>query len=353
MKRIISILFLFALLLQANAQTTSPVNNIKLLQVATNSAKFNIPTKSNDIAMILTRNLDSNKTISINTQNILSNNTIELKNLPKQNNNAWIICAGINLQKPELILTGLEKKTDYYLNIYTKTKSQYTLAKILPFNTVDDIPLKQASQISIADVTENTITIKWVNGTGTGRIITMRKGAEPNLPENGKAYKYSNAYGATETKLGESYVVYDGNDKNINLTITNLEPGRYFLQVFEYNGDGKFRAYNVEKASNNPRSKATLLPTPKILSIENVSEISSIIKWEKVKGANTYILDVATDAGFRNKVEPYSDLDIGDLATFEISDLKPGAKYYIRLKAVGEGTESKFSKIYEYEISEK
>lgn len=348
MKRIISILFLFALLLQANAQTTTPVNNIKLLQVATNSAKFNIPTKSNDIAIILSKNLDSTKTISINTQNILSNNTIELKNLPKQNNSNWIICTGSNLPKQEIILAGLEKKTDYYLNIYTKTKSQYTLAKILPFNTVDDIPLKQASQISIADVTENTITIKWVNGTGTGRIIAMRKGAEPNLPENGKAYKYSNAYGASESKLGESYVVYDGNDKNTNLTITNLEPGKYFLQVFEYNGDGKFRAYNVEKASNNPRSKATLLPTPKILSIENISEISCEIKWEKVKGANTYILDVATDPGFLNKLELYNEIDVGNLTSYEIVDLAPGINYYIRIKAVGEGTESKFSDKYQY-----
>ena len=62
---------------------------------------------------------------------------------------------------------------------------------------------------------------------------------------------------------------------------------------------------------------------------------------------------MAIDAGFKNKVEPYSDLDIGDLATFEISDLKPGSKYYIRLKAVGEGTESKFSKIFEYETTVK
>lgn len=353
MKRIISILFLFALLLQANAQTTSPVNNIKLLQVGTNSAKFNIPTKSNDIAMILTRNLDSTKTISFNTQNILSNNTIELKNLPKHNNNAWIICTGINLPKQEIILAGLEKKADYYLNIYTKTKSQYKLTKILAFNTVDDIPLKQASQISIANTTENTMTIKWINGTGTGRIIAMRKGAEPNLPENGKAYKYSNAYGASESKLGESYVVYDGNDKNINLTITNLEPGRYFIYLFEYNGDGKFRAYNVEKASNNPRSKATLLPTPKILSIENVSEASCEIKWEKVKGAVTYKLDVATDPGFLNKLELYNELDVGNLTSYEIVDLKPGVNYYFRLKAKGEGTESDYSKTAEYSIGTK
>lgn len=339
--------------MQVNAQTTSPVNNIKLLQVGTNSAKFNMPTKSNDLAMILSRNLDSTKTISINTQNILSNNTIELKNLPKQNNSNWIICTGLNLPKPEFIITGLEKKTDYYLNIYTKTKSQYNLAKILPFNTVDEIPIKQASQISIANATENTITIKWVNGTGTGRIIVIRKGADPNLPENGKVYRFSNAYGATETKLGESYVVYDGNDKNINLTITNLEPGRYFLQVFEYNGDGKYRAYNVEKASNNPRSKATLLPTPKILAIENVSEVSCEIKWEKVNGARTYILDVATDPGFLNKLELYNEIDVGNLTSYEIVDLKPGVNYYFRLKAKGEGTESDYSKTAEYSIGTK
>lgn len=351
MKKLVLILCFLITLLPIYSQKSNPNANINVKQIGSDYVKINSPKKLDNTVLILSTYSDSTKQISIKTKNVLSNNEVNFNNLQNINKNQWVICTGINLPSADFVLKGLTPETDYYLNIYTQSGNLYALSKIIAFNTVAQIPTKQASQISIIDATDNAMTIKWVNGTGKGRIVVVRKGADVDMPKNGEVYNFSNMYGDIKTKLGESYVVYDGNDKNINLTITNLEAGRYFLYVFEYNGDGKYRSYNTEKASNNPRSKATLLPTPKILSINSLSENSCEIKWEKVNGARTYILDVATDAGFRNKVEPYNDLDIGDLSSYEIVDMAQNVKYYIRIKAVGEGTQSNYSKGYEYQMN--
>jgi len=363
MKRITA--YFLAILLITNISFTQNKQITQKPQAVSNETTIAIGKISSDNAIIKYQNGDRLRCIVISEKGkngksiiykekmpLLSRDSIKLSN-SKEIGGIGYVLGSFERKDGKLLISELKPETDYNLNIYAKKGDSLVYLKGYEFNTVAQIPTKQASQISIIDATENTMTIKWVNGTGKGRIVAVRKGADVNLPENGKTYNVSSAHGTSEAKLGESYVVYDGNDKNINLTITNLESGRYYLQVFEYNGDGKYRAYNTEKASNNPRSKATLLPTPKILEVTSLSENSSEIKWEKVNGAKTYILDVAIDAGFKNKVEPYSDLDIGDLATFEISDLKPGSKYYIRLKAVGEGTESKFSKIFEYEMTGK
>ena len=354
MKRAIIIIFLFALLLPAysqktNKQTADKQTEVRIMDAGADFAKFSITKKNENTAIILMTYLDSTKTVSIKTQNELTNDEIELSKLQKLGRNQWLLCNTIKTKSPNLIIKGLNPQTDYYLNIYTKNKEDYSLSKIIAFNTLAPIPARQASQISIIEATDKSITLKWVNGTGIGRIVIMRKGAEPNKPENGKIYTASPTFGDAVAKIGESQVVYDGNEANAKITVGNLQAGKYFFQVFEYNGEGKYRAYNTDKASNNPRSKSTMLPAPKILAIENITSNSCEIKWTKVSGAVTYVMDVATDKAFMEKIELYNELDVGDLDGYAIVDLSPNRKYYVRLKAVGDGTQSNFSNSFDFE----
>jgi hypothetical protein len=59
---------------------------------------------------------------------------------------------------------------------------------------------------------------------------------------------------------------------------------------------------------------------------------SLMAKWQKVSGANGYLLDVSTNESFRDYVEGYHDLDVGDVSGRVVTGLNRGATYYYRVR---------------------
>jgi len=275
----------------------------------------------------------------------ITDDTLKLSLNTKTKRIEALIATNWNKKSEKLVVTGLNPKTLYSFGLYRRYPDSCFLIQSYVFNTLAIEPTRQAQQVSFGEVTDTTIFVRFVKGNGEGRILVGAKGDKVDLPEDGKEYRASSRFGSTESRLGNSFVLYDGKDRLPELTITNLEPGtKYTFAVFEYNGDGKYRNYNVSSASNNPRSKATRLKAPEILNVEFVAPDGAFVKWKKVANAVTYILDVALDEEFRNKVDVYNEVDVGNLDTFELSDLVEGTTYYIRLKARGIGGESLYSK---------
>jgi len=251
---------------------------------------------------------------------------------------------GFSKVKGTLYLLDLPHKTDFFLHIYKPSKDSIVWVTTKSFNTLAPKPTRQSSQLAFEGITDTSFVVKWLNGNGEGRILVVSQSGKAPQPENGKQYNVSPDFGNLAAKLKNGYVVYDGKDLRPRVEVNKLKPAtKYSVAVYEYNGEGKYRNYNTSSATNNPRDRATLLPAPRIISVEKVTDDEYILKWEKVPGASTYILDIAADEEFKNKVEPFIDLDIGDAGEFGISDLKQGNKYYIRLKAKSQFSESKYS----------
>src|SRR5215831_7193511 len=59
---------------------------------------------------------------------------------------------------------------------------------------------------------------------------------------------------------------------------------------------------------------------------------SFMAKWERVSGANGYLLDVSTSASFSDCVEGYHDLNVGEAIGQVVSGLDPGTTYYYRVR---------------------
>jgi hypothetical protein len=59
---------------------------------------------------------------------------------------------------------------------------------------------------------------------------------------------------------------------------------------------------------------------------------SIMAKWQKVRGANGYLLDVSTNESFRDCLDGYHDLDVGDVSGRVVTALKPGTSYYYRVR---------------------
>ncbi|MGC9077126.1 MAG: fibronectin type III domain-containing protein [Candidatus Kapaibacteriota bacterium] len=248
----------------------------------------------------------------------------------------------------KICIKNLATRNDYWLLIYKVMKDSLEYVAKTSFSTIAQKPEYQALNLAFDDVTDSSFVVSWVNGSGEGRILVLAEGERLETPENGKDYGSSSVFGKGGIIGNKCFVVYDGKEPRPKVKVTGLEPStKYTIAVFEYNGEGKYRHYNLAKESNNPRVLTTRLSPPKISSIEKVDENVYEIRWQESKGATSYILDVAKDKDFKQFVEPYQELDIGDLQKYEISDLVPNEKYFIRMKAKGPNGESAYSPTFE------
>lgn len=295
-------------------------------------------------ALLLSKDSSFPKRIHLKKEKAITEDTIALSPADMIPKLGWLIGTTFSKKKPSFFITKLEQQTDYFFGMYRIEKDSAAFVVKYSFNTLAPKPSQQASQITFPKVTDSSITVKFLKGNGEGRILVGTKGNKIDFPENGKVYRTSNKFGSTEAQLGNSFVLYDGSDRIPELKIEKLEPGKeYTFAVFEYNGNGKYRNYNLDSFTNNPRSKYTQLNPPEIIEIQEISPGNFLVKWKKVPSAKTYILDLATDKDFNDKLEPYNQADIGDIDTYELSDLEAGNTYYLRLKAIGRGTESNYS----------
>jgi len=74
-------------------------------------------------------------------------------------------------------------------------------------------------------------------------------------------------------------------------------------------------AANLEAVSSAPPTRSSIMA-----------------KWQKVRGANGYLLDVSTNESFRDCLDGYHDLDVGDVSGRVVTALKPGTTYYYRVR---------------------
>ena len=70
------------------------------------------------------------------------------------------------------------------------------------------------------------------------------------------------------------------------------------------------------------------------LKVTTVDQTSMALSWRDVNRfsvyVETYLLDIARDAGFEDIV--ISDLDLGKVTGYTVTDLEPGVEYFIRVK---------------------
>jgi hypothetical protein len=82
------------------------------------------------------------------------------------------------------------------------------------------------------------------------------------------------------------------------------------------------------------------------LAASNITSYSAILSWDPSGCATSYHLDLSLGNGGAfdaNIVEPYNDLDIGDITEFELSDLIQNTNYWFRVRAVANGLSSENS----------
>lgn len=208
----------------------------------------------------------------------------------------------------------------------------------MEFNTLAEEPTRQASKIAILHKRDGVIEVKWLPGTGEGRILLGERGNTVKPPKDGEVYEIGT------NKLGSNSLFADFKGREKKFELNDLEPGRWTIQIFEYNGEGKYRNYLLSQADNNPRQILVPLPPPVLNPPTETTEEGFTISWSVVDGAVTYYIDISTDENFEHILPEYNEVDIGNVNEIEIQGLESKSRYYFRIKSKTKDNWTKWSK---------
>jgi Secretion system C-terminal sorting domain len=125
----------------------------------------------------------------------------------------------------------------------------------------------EPSKLKIGDINETSLSISWKNEKNTKHIIIAKKGSPITAkPIDGVDYFESNIFGLGNELADNEFIVYEGNDDQMNLI--GLSPNTvYHFAMFEFSGSSYSVEYNkteitignakTQKASDEMSSKVT------------------------------------------------------------------------------------------------
>lgn len=296
--------------------------------------------KEQTLILLISTNEKFEKNIDT-ISNLNFNDNIEYSNIKLDNQGKGILLNYKFKNDTTIIINGLELLKDYNLALYKYQSGKAELHQKLKFSTVVEQPTLHSKNITFSEVTDKQMTISFQPGNGEGRIVIMRKDSAPEFPTDGIEYTYNQNYGNDSTLINNnSFVVYKTTISADNkFTVKDLKPGKYYVSVIEYNGNGKHISY-LGEFNGNIRSKNTSLKAPVALPAEVVDINNFVAKWEKHPDVEYFLLDIAEDEKFVNIVQPYEGVDVGDSNLVEI-ELPFGLderEIYYRVRAFANGT---------------
>lgn len=252
----------------------------------------------------------------------------------------------------DILITHLKAATRYSLDEYSVTDDQKIIKNkndsSYSFFTRATKPNKQAKNIIFYNVTNNKIDIAFENGNGEGRIIVASRDTVIRPTELNIEYSANGGYGENNLIFDDnhSFVVFNSNKKEkvTKTTLYNLSSGKYWFQVFEYNGSGETINYNWSISEMNPRYKTLPVAAPIAKNATFIDSLSIKIEWD-AEAAEFYEIDIAKDEKFNEYVEELNSINVGFTKEFEITFKNYYENIFIRIRAANASTKSSNSNI--------
>ena len=126
----------------------------------------------------------------------------------------------------------------------------------------------------------------------------------------------------------------EGNLETDNHTASTNSDGQAFFDVRNSNSEVVvYQAVAAGTTITQTVSVSFLPEAPVALAATDVGTQSFTANWEVVDTAESYFLDVSTDSSFSGFVDPYDNLDTGNVTSYNVDDLQPGVRYYYRVRS--------------------
>jgi hypothetical protein len=209
------------------------------------------------------------------------------------------------------------------------------------------MPTTQASALSFTNIGSSSVTLNWLNGNGTNRIVLAKVGAAVDAaPVNYTSYNQFAAFG-TGSQIGTgNYVVYKGSGSSV--TVTNLGFNTtYHFAVYELNGSAGPVYYTVSPATGNMMTNSKPTTASSAVVATNTEGNSSTFSWTPGNGANRIVImragaavtAIPTDGTAYSASNVFGNGDQlsagqyvvynGPGSSFNASNLLPGTTYYL------------------------
>jgi len=229
-------------------------------------------------------------------------------------------------------VTGLNSSTTYTFQVKARNidlvETAYSTSN--SGTTYATEPTTQATNLIFSEVGSTTMNVTFTAGEDSpnGYIVLRRAGSAPSgSPIDGTTY----TLGQSNIGSGTNTVAYIG--ASTNFSESGLTAGtNYFYSVFSYNTNGSSPNYYTTSPLTGNQLLICAAPTANAATAITTSSLTA--NWTTTTGAASYRIDLATDNGFNNYVSGYENLNVGNVTTYNITDLTIGTAYYYRVRAV-------------------
>ncbi|PKL84412.1 MAG: hypothetical protein CVV24_00305 [Ignavibacteriae bacterium HGW-Ignavibacteriae-3] len=196
----------------------------------------------------------------------------------------------------------------------------------------------RAANNNVTSTSSNSISVNLLMAPPialpAANITTTGFTAKWNSSANAVSYKIDVS---TKNDFSSLLTGYNNKDvgKDTSATISSLSPGTTYYY--------RARSSNVIYTSDNSNTITVItqnLPIPAAPVAKDASNITTsgfTANWNPSAGAEYYLIDIATDAGFTNILPNYNSKSVGLITLLNITGLGPSAQHYYRIRASNSG----------------
>ncbi|HEX7755121.1 MAG TPA: hypothetical protein VF421_07260 [Niabella sp.] len=163
-----------------------------------------------------------------------------------------------------------------------------------------DTPATPATGVGFTNITDNSTTITWTNGSGSHRTVFMMEGNSGTaVPANGTDYTADPVFGSG-SQIGTSgwYAIYSGTGTTVDVTGLTATTA-YRIMVVEDNGNNY---YQSASGTNNPANMTTtaVLPVTFGAVTAALDNGALIVKWSTESETNNDHFEVQASVDGKN-----------------------------------------------------